>query len=293
MFRTLIRISCSVLLVVSFLLVAGCKDDDPVAPPIDGTVVIDSAPDELNAQWALQGPNSLMMTGFGDTTLAAAAPGEYWVSWGPIDEWEEPDGYSQVLSAGATITFTGTYVELPLVPFADSPAQLMDNFEVVYEAMDLEYFGGLLHADHQFILHESTVRDFPGIGPTFDRAAELRIAERMFSGDPVIDPDGNLIPAISNIDVAVFWPLGGWQEVPAGQDFAGAQTAVFSTIIMMDRNGESTLNAQGSLQFYVTSRDSFYEGSVQQYYEIIGLKDLSDLKSIETITLGMVKALFR
>jgi len=83
------------------------------------------------------------------------------------------------------------------LPFPDTPDQLMANFQGAYELMDIAELRRIIHPDFQMILQQETVDQFPGIGSTIDAVEELRIGERMFSGEDLADPDtGALIPGI-------------------------------------------------------------------------------------------------
>ena len=85
-----------------------------VEEPVTGTIVIDPSPDALNAPWSLAGPSGYNNSGNGDATLPELEPGEYTITWGAVAGWITPPGEMQTLTAGATITFTGTYVEEPV-----------------------------------------------------------------------------------------------------------------------------------------------------------------------------------
>jgi len=86
-----------------------CVRDDE--EPTTGTIVIDPEPDALNAPWSLSGPGGYNNSGNGDLTLNDLDIGDYTITWGAVAGWITPPGEMQTLTAGATITFTGTYVE--------------------------------------------------------------------------------------------------------------------------------------------------------------------------------------
>ena len=105
------------LIVLSLVPLSGCKDDDPAAPappPQTGTVVINPLPDALDAPWELVGPAGYSEDGTGDMTLSKLDPGDYTVTWGDITDWVTPVGETRALTAGATATFTCTYMEIPV-----------------------------------------------------------------------------------------------------------------------------------------------------------------------------------
>jgi len=63
---------------------------------------------------------------------------------------------------------------------------------------------------------------------------------------------------------------------------------------LFDRGQEfSTLKVGGTIKFYVASRDSLHDGTIKQYYQMIGQVDLTaGFKSTELIPWGSVKALW-
>ena len=85
---------------------------DDVFPLSDkGTIVINPEPDALNAFWSLNGPCSFSAFGYGDETLTSLNPGDYTISWEDISGWTTPPGEMKTLTADATLTFNGTYIE--------------------------------------------------------------------------------------------------------------------------------------------------------------------------------------
>ena len=82
-----------------------------------------------------------------------------------------------------------------------------------YQDLDHQIFQNIMRDDFEMILQQSTVQEFPLVGATLDRTQELLIAERMFSGQPLIGPNGNLIQAISSIQIPLFEQQSAWAEV--------------------------------------------------------------------------------
>ncbi len=271
---------------------------DVFAPLGGGTVVINGEPNEPEVPWRLLGPKGLSLSGLGDVKLLDMVPGDYWVSWGPIDGWEAPAGYSQTLDADDLVTFDGVYIESPphpALPFAGTEDQLMANFRAVYEDRNIVSFPALMHPDFVMLLRQSTIQEFPDVGPTLDFNEELRIADRMFSGEPVIDPDGALVQAVSGISFWIFERLGPWEDTPDSDPIPQTRSALYDVTVLFDRPGASTLKVEGMMKFYVAGRDSLHEGTEQVFYEMKGQLDLTGgpLKAVETVSFGSVKALFR
>ncbi len=181
------------------------------------------------------------------------------------------------------------------LPFPGSPDLLMANFKTMYETRDYREFELIMALGFETILQQRTTLEFPDVGETLDLTEELRIHDRMFSGDAVTDPNGDLVPGVSNIFIEHFTPLGTWAVSPPTDIIPDTEWAVYDVGFLFDRGQNySTLNVQGNIKFYVASRDSLHEGMVRPYYQMIGQVDLTDgSKSTETKSWGSIKALWR
>ena len=181
------------------------------------------------------------------------------------------------------------------LPVPGSPEQLMANFQVIYETRDSDEYKLILDPAFETILQRFTTNEFPDVGTTLDVTEELRIHERMFSGEDVTDPQGELVPGVLNISFSTFQASEAWTMMPPGDTFPNAEWAPFDVVFLFDR-GQAylPLNVTGTIKFYVTSRDSLHQGETKQYYQMIGQVDLTNLdKGIGPISWGSVKALFR
>ena len=83
-------------------------------PGLLGHLIITAV--NVTAPWTLTGPNSFSQTGTGDQALTNLAPGDYTLTWGNVAGWTKPSPATstQTLTAGGTITFTGTYRKVGL-----------------------------------------------------------------------------------------------------------------------------------------------------------------------------------
>ncbi len=163
-----------------------------------------------------------------------------------------------------------------LIPFAGSEDQLMANFRTAYEDMDYSIFEDLLHPDFITILQNSTIQEFPDVGTTLDLAEELRIHDRMFSGQPVTDPDGALVQAISSISFDIFEQQVTWADSQPNDVIPNARFSLYDVTFLFDRPGASTLKVVGQIKFYVAGRDSVVGGVTKTYWEMIGQQDLTN-----------------
>ena len=205
----------------------------------------------------------------------------------------------------ALVLLTGCSEDDPVVPapeptglpFPDSPEQLMENFQTAYETRDAVELARLLHPQAETILLQSTTNWYPDVGTTLDRAEELRIHERMFSGVPVTDPLNRQVPAIEHIEWQTFAWHGFWTGTTAGDPIPNAQWALYDVVVLFDRGQMfSMLKTQGTIKFHITHRDSVRNGVTRPFYQIRAQTDLTyDMKArgSETIAWGRVKAMFR
>jgi hypothetical protein len=165
------------------------------------------------------------------------------------------------------------------VPFAGTEDQLMMNFRTAYEEMDFNAYQDILHPDFITILQPDTQEEFPDVGPTLDVAEELRIAERMFAGQPVTDPDGNLVPGITSIDFQTYEQRVTWATSQANDVIPNARFALYDVIFRFERPGYSTLEVTGQIKFYVAGRDSFHNGADRTFWQMIGQQDLTEVSA--------------
>jgi len=98
----------SVLTVAAFVFV-GCKDDNSTGLGSSGTIIINPLPDSISAPWTLTGPGDFTRSGSGVETLNELASGEYILEWGGLSKWITPASTHETLTAGTTLTFSGTY----------------------------------------------------------------------------------------------------------------------------------------------------------------------------------------
>ncbi len=162
------------------------------------------------------------------------------------------------------------------LPFPSSPDILMSNFQKVYEDMDYNNFKDMLHPDYITLLQVSTQQEFPDVGPTLDLAEELRIHQRMFGGQPVTDPDGNLVPGISTISFQTFQQDVAWATSQPNDVIPNAQFSLYDVTFLFDRPGFSTLKVEGQIKFYAVGRDSTVNGTVRTYWQMRGQQDLTN-----------------
>ena len=97
------------LLFLATIVLPGCGgDDDPVASPTTGTIVIDTR-DALDTPWLLAGPDDLDLAGIGDREYTDMTPGQYELTWLAVSGYATPPAEVADLEAGSTVVFDGEY----------------------------------------------------------------------------------------------------------------------------------------------------------------------------------------
>jgi hypothetical protein len=181
----------------------------------------------------------------------------------------------------------------PLIPFADTPDQLMVNFKAAYGGMKIDDYRAVLAPNYQFILRAADVP--AGQSDRFTFAEEMHIAENMFSGNAVQKPDGTTAPGISGITVAVMTRTQTWADVGATDpDFPLTKRGLYEIQISFARAGYNTIIVTGSQEFFVSVRDSMVNGVAKPFCQLRGQRDLSNgTKATEMSSWGGVKSLYR
>jgi len=160
--------------------------------------------------------------------------------------------------------------------FPDNPDRLAQNFQTIYEAMDFAWFSRMLHPQSEMLLQDSTTLRYPELGEELDYSEELRIHERMFSKQDVLDPTNAVVPGIRSIQFQTFARQGVWGYAAAVGSEPSTETALYDVVILLDRGPSAApIKVQGALRFQVASRDSVVGGQVKPYYRLFRLTDLT------------------
>lgn len=173
--------------------------------------------------------------------------------------------------------------------------ELVAQFRGAYETKNVENYLALLDPDFEMILSGETIFDFPDVGPTLVFTEEEQIHRRMFSGENVYDPDGDLVPGIQGINIPVFMALAAWTPTIAPDPFPDTVWAPFQLVIHFDRGQQfSTLKVEGTVKIYARAHETMVAGTARTYFLMAGMVDLTQFKkSTETLSWGSVKALYR
>jgi hypothetical protein len=123
----------------------------------------------------------------------------------------------------------------------------------------------------------------------------------MFRRQDLFDPNYNLVPAITSIQVTTFQRVGIWSQSPGNDQIPNAWNALFSLQVIFNRGPSfSPMMTAGNMRFYMTVRDSTALGETHPYYQLAGVVDLTDAvamgpadKGSESSSWGSIHALFR
>jgi hypothetical protein len=207
-----------------------------------------------------------------------------------------------ILILAATLLMVGCSEDEPFVPpivdgltLPTSPDQLMTLFFKAYETKDVDLYASLLGQEFGLHLQQETKDQFPDVGPTIDHDKDLRIAERMFSGDDLRDPLGNFVPDIIGISFRKFEQLEDWTESGDTDPIPGKMFATYVVDILFDRGQDQTqVSVKGLIRFYVDSLELILVGEMRRYYYLVGQVDLTIVgKASEEDTWGGMKCLYR
>lgn len=165
---------------------------------------------------------------------------------------------------------------------------------------DTTEYAGTLHADFIFVFADGS----PVAPPSgfYTRSEELLTSIPMFSGVPGLNENGEVRPAVRDVDFRRLQRLTEWEIAPESDPyFPGVLRALYDVqvVFVLDVEWSHTLTVDSQQVFYVTSvggerRDS----SEQPHYYLVGQVDLdswaasSPLAANEDMSWGNVKALY-
>lgn len=175
-----------------------------------------------------------------------------------------------------------------------TPSELVFNFLTTYEARDSEKYMALLDPGFLFLLQSETTLRMPSVGDKLDYDEEGRIHRRMFSGEAVIDPQGEHRPGVQDIGFPVFQAQTGWAATDNETLFPDAVWALFEVAIIFDRGQtHSTFQVNGLTKIYARAYTHMVNGEEHTYFRLAGMVDLTESnKGVEATPWGLIKAFF-
>lgn len=271
------------LLLVPVVILAACSDDDdssrPTVPqPTDGTLVVTTRPDSLSGPWEVTGPDGFQTSGTGSAMLDDLDPGEYAIVWERLPLWFAPAPLQMDVTAGDTTEFLGEYAPITTVV----PERVMLIFLDAHAAGATAAYADLLSEDFQFVR--------AGGDPIYDRATDVAIMDRIFSGEA-----GSNGLVVAAVEVIEFEPQGPWEATPADDphfgQFPGSLQRTFEIQLDFVIEGQFlVLRVQGPAIFHVREERSARGAE----YELLGVLDATfGGKGVENNSWTDVKELFR
>jgi len=185
----------------------------------------------------------------------------------------------------------------PPPPGATTPDKVIANFKAVYFGMDLaSYRDFVLDDEYTFVLQPATVEEFGLADSTLDRAEELAVTERMFSG--LADHLGQVI---TSIELQSLQPQGAWQRPEADDPYFGDVPGTLVRLYEITANvyiqGDFHYEMNGEQIFVVVADTFLVEGVPTPFYHLRGQIDRTVLSPLATrpvdqVTWSTLKALF-
>ncbi len=193
----------------------------------------------------------------------------------------------------ATRTEVAVQVPAAALEFPDSPDQLMANLRTVYDNRVTALVNDLLAPGHVSYLDSSATAAYPDLGGLLSRADELGSSSRLFSGDDVIDSDGQVIPGVGLISFSSLVKQGEWSVAGAGDRVPGAQLATYTLSVFLHRWSGGDLQVDGTVDFYATARDSLIDGVAHDFWQLVAQDDLGPAaREIVPVSWSAVKAMY-
>lgn len=138
------------------------------------------------------------------------------------------------------------FAALPAIA-ADSPDDVVATLQSSYVERNFVAYDALLSDEFTFAFAPDDVAS--GLPSVYDRAQDLLVTQRMFTGQPGQTPGGDPIPPISGFQL-VLTPVGNWTtSVPA--ELAGTQKRGYDAELVVSFTDGSVARVGGIQEFYV------------------------------------------
>lgn len=126
---------------------------------------------------------------------------------------------------------------------------VVNNFKVSYEKKLIEEYDKVLDENFVFYFAQTDV-DQLGVEPSWNRAAEMASATKMFTGQPGTTPGGQPQEPITGFQLTLNPDTPAWDDnVPA--QYAGTQRRSYSVTMTVTFQGGGTVAVRGIQDFYV------------------------------------------
>jgi len=180
--------------------------------------------------------------------------------------------------------------------YPETKETVMEVFSNSYEDMDIDIYNDCLHESFKFIFTAEDQNQYELLSRYLERAEDLEVMERTFSGNSYLRPDGLTQPGLQSITIANWSMVGpSWVLMPAEHaDFPNSYRGIFYVWMIYAENGsQHTITLQTTQLFYIKSyEDTHTDGTVHDRWYLVGQEDLAGYKVNEDVSWGAVKALF-
>ncbi|MCP4798580.1 MAG: hypothetical protein GY893_01360 [bacterium] len=154
--------------------------------------------------------------------------------------------------------------------------QVLTNLKIAYEEMDINGYRDCLHPDYKFLFIPEEGDQLGIPNGYFERAEDLEVMERTFSGNSHTTEEGTQ-PGLQSISISGWDIAGVWQQESANHPyFPGAYRALYNIYMMYSEiGGEHTLTIESEQLFYVEPVEELQDdGTTRTHWYIIGQQDI-------------------
>jgi len=143
--------------------------------------------------------------------------------------------------------------------------------------MDINGYRDCLHPDFKFVFTSEDQAQYEIPNAYFERAEDLEVMERTFSGNSHIKTDGTTQPGLQSISISEWTEDGVWQQESANHTYFPESYRCSYNIYMVysEIGGEHTLTIDSQQLFYVDPvEEPQDDGTTRTRWYIIGQQDL-------------------
>ncbi|MCP4143989.1 MAG: hypothetical protein GY752_01750 [bacterium] len=186
--------------------------------------------------------------------------------------------------------------ELNEYSYPETKEELVEAFINSYGDMDIDNYSDCISENFKFIFTINDQSQYQLPSRYLERAEDVLIMERVFSGNSHEKPDGTTQPGLQSITIANWSMVGpSWVLTPAEHaEFPNSYRGIFYVWMIYAENGsQHTITMQTTQLFYVKSyEDTHSDGTVHDRWYLVGQEDLGVIRGNDDISWGAVKALF-
>jgi len=167
--------------------------------------------------------------------------------------------------------------EPPEYQFPDTKEKALENFKIAYEEMDINGYRDCLHPDFKFVFTTEDQAQYEIPNAYFERAEDLEVMERTFSGNSHVKNDGTTQPGLQSITISNWSFTGAWnQESPNHPYFPESHRNTYSIyMVYAEVGGEHTFTIDTQQTFYLEPvEETQDDGTTRTHWYIIGQQDL-------------------